>query len=381
MRLLDRYLLRELLVPLGYCLAGFLIFWISSDLISDLDDFQEQKLSARDVALYYWLKAPEFLVTTMPVALLLALLYTLTHLARHHELTAIRAAGVSLWRLTLPYFVVGLGFSLGILAMNELWIPQSIEKAGEIFLGRRSIEEKEAWRWHSNLNFRNSRDGRIWNIEAFHLDRHEMKNPQVEWNLPGGLSHRLIAREAVRTNGVWVFYDVREFVYRIPKDFDPMTQQFEYQETRRDRLEVPEFTETPGQIKSEIKISQLNSMRAARKVQLQLSIKALQNYLEWHPDLNPRDEAILKTQLHARWAAPWTCLVVVLIAIPFGAPSGRRNVFVGVAGGIFITFAFFILLRFGLALGSGGHVPAWLGAWAPNFLFGAAGLWLTQKVR
>jgi lipopolysaccharide export system permease protein len=381
MRLLDRYLLQELLVPLGYCLVGFLVFWVSSDLISDLDVFQEQKLSAWEVAHYYGLKTPEFLVTIMPVALLLALLYALTHHARHHELTAIRAAGVSLWRLALPYFGVGLAFSLGILAMNELWVPKSMEKADEIFLGHRSMEEKEASRWHSNLNFRNSRDGRIWNIEAFHLDRHEMKNPQVEWNLPGGLSHRLIAREAVRSNDIWVFYEVREFVYRVPEDFDPMTQQFEYQETRREMLAVPEFTETPGQIRSEIKISQLNSIRAARKVQLQLSINAIQNHLDWHPDLNPRDEAILKTQLHARWAAPWTCMVVVLIAIPFGAPSGRRNVFVGVAGSIFITFAFFILLRFGLALASGGHVPPWLGAWAPNFLFGAAGLWLTQKVR
>ena len=35
MRLLDRYLLRELLVPLGYCLGGFLIFWISFDLDAD----------------------------------------------------------------------------------------------------------------------------------------------------------------------------------------------------------------------------------------------------------------------------------------------------------------------------------------------------------
>ena len=50
MRLLDRYLLRELLVPLGYCLCGFLLLWISSDLIADLGSFQEKKLQAGDIA-------------------------------------------------------------------------------------------------------------------------------------------------------------------------------------------------------------------------------------------------------------------------------------------------------------------------------------------
>ncbi len=51
--------------------------------------------------------------------------------------------------------------------------------------------------------------------------------------------------------------------------------------------------------------------------------------------------AMLNTQLHGRLAAPWTCLVVVFIAIPFGSLSGRRNVLVGVASSILICFVFF----------------------------------------
>ena len=49
MRLLDRYLLRELLVPLGYCLAGFLMFWIPFDLFNELNGFQEKKLQPADI--------------------------------------------------------------------------------------------------------------------------------------------------------------------------------------------------------------------------------------------------------------------------------------------------------------------------------------------
>src|SRR5664279_6549748 len=107
MRLLNRYLLRELLVPLGYCLCGFLIFWITADLFVKLGDFQRQGLEARDIAEYYLLSLPEFLTLVLPIALLLALLYALTNHARHQENTAIRAAGVSMWRLSVPYLGVG----------------------------------------------------------------------------------------------------------------------------------------------------------------------------------------------------------------------------------------------------------------------------------
>ncbi|HWH70770.1 MAG TPA: LptF/LptG family permease, partial [Candidatus Sulfotelmatobacter sp.] len=129
MRLLDRYLLRELLVPLGFCLSGFLIFWITSDLITGLGQLQEHKLLARDIAELYLVKMPEFIVLVLPIALLLALLYALTNHARYHEITAIRAAGISMWRLCLPYLSVGLVASLTLLVCNEFWVPNSAERA------------------------------------------------------------------------------------------------------------------------------------------------------------------------------------------------------------------------------------------------------------
>jgi lipopolysaccharide export system permease protein len=100
-----------------------------------------------------------------------------------------------------------------------------------------------------------------------------------------------------------------------------------------------------------------------------------------HPDLSAKNERWLRTQLHGRIASPWSCLVVVLIAIPFGAASGRRNIFMGVAGSIVICFVYFILLKLGLALGTGGFLPAWVAAWLPNSFFGVTGLWLTLRVR
>ena len=65
MRLHDRYLFRELLVPLGFCLGGFLIFWIAFDLFGRLDDFQELRFGLREILLYYLFDLPKLLNTAL----------------------------------------------------------------------------------------------------------------------------------------------------------------------------------------------------------------------------------------------------------------------------------------------------------------------------
>ncbi len=119
MRLLDRYLLRELMVPFTYCLGGFLIFWMSADLFTELEELHKHKLHMNDVLLYYLVKIPEMIVLILPISLLLALLYALTNHSRYNELTAMRAAGISIWRLAVPYLGVGFFFSAGLFAIKR----------------------------------------------------------------------------------------------------------------------------------------------------------------------------------------------------------------------------------------------------------------------
>lgn len=371
MRLLDRYLLRELLVPLGYCLSGFLLLWISSDLIGDLGSLQEKKLHAGDIAMYYLVKTPEFVVLILPIALLLALLYTLTNHARHNEITAIRAAGVSLWRLCVPYLVVGLIASVVLFTLNELWVPQSVDAADQILARRlpakNTLSRDKLLKW----GFTNSRAGRVWQMAMYDARTGEMVSPKVFSKQPDGSYVLLSAERGVRTNGTWTFYRATEYKYPAQTNALPVL----LRETNV--LARPEFSETLEEIQSEIKISSGNTLIKAKRADI--PIVAIVNYLRLHPQ--PAQAAALYTKLHGRLAAPWTCLVVVLIAVPFGAASGRRNVFVSVASSILICFSFFVLQQFCLALGAGGHMPAWLAGWFPNLAFGTSGLWLTARVR
>ena len=373
MRLLDRYLLRELLFPLGVCLSGFLIFWISFNLFDDLGEFERLKLHGLDVAEYYLFKVPEFLVFPLgPLALLFAVLYALTNHTRHNELTAMRAAGLSLWRLAAPYLAVALVLSVSLFALNELWVPRGAEAAEEV-LHRRLPQPTNSLShdWVRDLNFRSTRDNRIWVIWAYNVETHEMLAPWVGWTLPDGSGREIEADRGARTGGVWTFYNVRErFIPRESAEF--------LVERQTNVLAVAELTETPDELRSEIKASKISSLKEAKKAQM--SIREILDYRRLHPERSAR-RAQIDTILHGRLATPWTCVVVVVIALPFGTGSGRRNAFVGVASSILICFVYLVLQQLALATGIGGYVPPWLAAWTPNLLFTLGGVWLTQRLR
>lgn len=371
MRLLDRYLLRELLIPLGYCLGGFLIFWISFDLIASIDDFQRRQLTAADIAQYYLVKLPEFLVLVGPIGLLLALLYALTNHARHHELTAIRAAGVGVWRMSAPYLTLGILLSGVFFAVNELIVPECGEMAEEIVHRREPGWQASDRNWRRAFNFKNSGANRYWSVQAYNVQTFEMVKPSVIWQQADGSVRQINAERGGLVSGEWTFFDVQELYYEKPGALPEPSQ--------TNRLTLAEFTETPEQIKSEIKISTLSNLAAARRVEL--SVSEILNYMRLHPQLSVRDDAVLNTQLHARIAMSWTPIVVVLIALPFGVQSGRRNVFVGVASSIFFCFAYYLLQRVGMAMGTGQRMIPWLAAWSPNLLFAVIGVWLTGRAR
>jgi len=373
MRLLDRYLFRELLTPLAYCLGGFLIFWNSYDLFTELQEMQERKLHLLDVLEYSAAMTPEFLVTVLPVGLLLALLYTLTSHARHNEITAMRAAGVSLWRLCVPYFIVGLVMSVVLFGLNEWCVPRSEDWANRI-LTRHVQKPGDDEMQNQFHGFANARAHRVWHFDEYRVRTAEMIRPIVDWSLPNGSGRTLHADRAMHTNGVWTFFNVKEFEQsKTAAQFMPLLQ--------TNLLAMPVFDETPAEIQSEIKIGGHGSLRNVRKADIPL--KDIFGYLRLHPSLPRADSRWLFTKFYGRLAAPWTCLVVVLIAIPFGAASGRRNLFVGVAGSIFICFSYFVIQSVSLALGSApnGHLPAWLAAWLPNIFFGVTGLVLMARVR
>jgi lipopolysaccharide export LptBFGC system permease protein LptF len=268
---------------------------------------------------------------------------------------------------------VGFFASVLLFAVNEIAVPRCAKWAEEILA--RHMPKPEGARVPKSfpaVDFRNSQANHLWHIGGYDAANVVMINPNVTWTLPDGSWKALQAARAERINGVWVFTNAQLFAQTgAHGSLKPAFS--------TNLLAMPEFDESPRQILSEIKFGDARSLRASRSADIPLA--ELWDYLQLHPYLEGDDAHWLRTKFHGRLAAPWTCLVVVFIAIPFGAASGRRNLFIGVAGSIFICFGFFILQQVGLALGQGGHLPGWLAAWLPNLSFAALGMLLMLRVR
>jgi lipopolysaccharide export LptBFGC system permease protein LptF len=223
---------------------------------------------------------------------------------------------------------------------------------------------------HENHGYLDARSGRLWIFTEFHPKTAEMTGPKVSWTLPDG-NWLVKAESAVFTNGVWVFFTatgsakLTNSVSLVPMFASNV-------------LAMPQFKETPKDMVRDIRFSKYENLNSRK---LNIPLAELWGYLRAHPELTPDKASKWRTKFDGRLAAPWTCLVVVLIAIPFGAASGRRNLFFGVAGSIFICFGFFVIQQVSLAMGSGDHWPPLLAAWLPNMVFAGTGLLLTARVR
>ena len=368
-RLLDRYLLRELLVPLAYCLGGFLIFYVAFDLIFQINRFQEGHLLFLDVVEYYVVTLPEMLADqVIPVSLLLACLYALTNHSRHNELTAMRAAGVSLWRLSLPYLGVG------------IWRPGCFGPERTVgAAGRRQIQ---GHLWNAARSPARTTTGpaaglpqrsRPAPLEHRPIQQSHFRNDRAHRHL--GIARRL---EPLRFSPKAAFIPTANGAFTASKDGTGRRAN-PFPSRPRTVCWTHRFPKHPP--RSERKSKSVPSAPTEAAKGPQLSIHELLTYLRWHPHMDRQKRwPSLMTQLQGRIAAPFTCLAVVLIALPFGARSGRHNVFVGVAGSIFICFAYFILQRISSGLGVAGYLPPFVAAWLPNILFGGAGIVLISRV-
>jgi lipopolysaccharide export LptBFGC system permease protein LptF len=107
-----------------------------------------------------------------------------------------------------------------------------------------------------------------------------------------------------------------------------------------------------------------------------LSVPELHDYLRFNADFPRALLAPYRTYLDYRWAIPWWCFVVVLIAAPLGIVYSRRGVLAGVASSIFIFFGTMFLDKLFLALGKGDRIPPLVAAWTPCIFFGLIGLFL-----
>jgi lipopolysaccharide export LptBFGC system permease protein LptF len=109
-----------------------------------------------------------------------------------------------------------------------------------------------------------------------------------------------------------------------------------------------------------------------------LGVSELREYLRFNSDFPETLLAPFRTQLQYRWALPWTCFVVALMAAPLGISFSRRGIIASVALAILLVFTMNFLTHLFLALGEGDRISPITAAWTPNVIFFLIGLYLLR---
>ena len=132
--ILPRYVLQEFLRLFALCILGFLFIYVLVDFFDRFDVFLKYHAAPATVLRYFAFKVPLIVTQLVPVATLGAVLLALGMMARHNELTALGASGVSTLQLARPLLIVAVLLSAGTLLWNEAVVPYCSERSRHIEL-------------------------------------------------------------------------------------------------------------------------------------------------------------------------------------------------------------------------------------------------------
>ncbi len=124
-RLLDRYLIRLLVAPFLFSLAALTSIMILNQVARRFGALVGKGLPWSVIAEVFGLSIPFIVAITLPMAVLMAVLYTFTHLAADNEVTAMRASGISVFQLVAPVFSVGVLVAILSFAFTDQVLPRS----------------------------------------------------------------------------------------------------------------------------------------------------------------------------------------------------------------------------------------------------------------
>lgn len=125
MKLLDRYILRNFVQNFFFGLFCFILIFILVDLFENLDRFIDKKLTVFQIAQFYSYFIPDILKLITPVGMLLASLFTISRFINFSEFTAMRSAGISIYRYLVPVMTFGLIITLFSIYFNGWLVPKS----------------------------------------------------------------------------------------------------------------------------------------------------------------------------------------------------------------------------------------------------------------
>ncbi len=356
MKLLDRYLLAEMLPPfLGACLT-FVVLLVGHMLYTVVQVVVERAAPLPSVAEFVLLKVPGAAVLAIPVSALLAVSLAFNRLAADGELLAIRAGGAGLVRMLWPALLLGILAALAVLGLNEKLAPRCEKRSREVLLS--------ALRRQRSLAFRPG---------------HFLKLSDVAWAYPADVDprrDRLLGVKVflVRPNAPPILLSAPEAVFARDALIVP-----------RSRILAPEWdgslTWGPvGTMSISLKPEALYLPTGAEELRT-TPMGELWKRAREQAQRAPRLPNRWALELHSRLAVAAAAIVFCLLGPPLVLHVGRGQSLAGVALSLVVVFFYYLGMLWTRLLGERGLLPPAAAAWLDNAVLLALALWLIWRHR
>jgi len=354
-------MIRSFLSALIWCIFAFSIIAIIADIFSFVDRIVKYDIPVESIIAFYIYYLPTIFVQIIPISVLLSSIYILSDLNKHNEITAMKASGVSLWRIITPMLLISLILGGFIFIVNDRVIPISSRIAQII-----RKEELEKYKTHINSNkiLRNvavyGRGNKIIFARSYSPKEKLLSDiivHQHDRNL--NLVSKTTAKEGSWNGKNWIFHDA--ITYTVDNSGRILGE--------------PAFHEAYP-----IDIKERPSDFAKKEWRPEfMTFRELKSYIENFRGAGIRLLRSLEVDLYYKISFTCISFVIILISSPFALISTRGGVIVGVGMGIAIGLLYYGAIAIGLALGKAGILPPIVSAWSANVLFAVLGIYLIGK--
>jgi len=344
MSIIHRHLLATFFRNLGFTMVGALMLFTLIDVLDHMGSFVDNDATAWQVLRYYSFKAVWIIDTVLPIAMLMATLFTVGTMARYLELTALFASGWSLMKVTRPLIFMSLLMTMFSLVWREYVLPEANVRRNQVW----EVEihgNPDRIRPTQHIALTGS-DGRLYYARKFDPNTGILTGLKILSHKGAVITERIDAARAEWDGSHWTLIDGTR---RIFDGENETTVTF-------DRLTASDLQVDP------------KSFYRERIRQEDMNIRQLMDHVELvrHSGGDPTSSLV---DIQFNFAFPLVNLIVVLMGIILASGPRKTTVASGFGFTLLVSFVYYLFMNFGRALGHNGTLPPVPAAWAGNVVF------------
>ena len=359
MKIFDRYVARTFLLVLIGSVAAIISIFVILNLTEHIEDFIDQDAPLIAPVLYYLYFIPYMAKLTLPVAMLMASLFTMGGLVRTNELLALKASGISAFRPIRTVVIMSLFVSVAAFMISEMVVPRANE-AKEMIWNRYITKSGSISRTSIINRTLDLGEGRVLFVQRYNTV--EQLALDVTLAETSGIHVRRLLQalrmQYLPDEHLWLFDNAIERTWEDGRET--------YLEHDSLKLDLPHLSP--------------EEMAARRKDPDEMGYAELNDFVS-RGLARGRDVTRALVDLHMKVSLPFANFIIVLFGTALAAVRRRTGLAVAVVASVFICFIYYGFMETGRAFGYNGNLPPMLAAWAGNITFGLLGLFFMRRAR